>query len=302
MRTSHYSPIALWTGRPAPGARTALVAVAAVMVLAAGCGARSARQSPGSSPMDEPTSTAPSLDPAALPSDVVEGCLTGSGDTPDYSIGDIIDQSDLVVVGRVAAIDAPRWNSPDGRDWRAEFEADPDPYRTVPFVLTRVDVEVEQFVGPEAEGSADDRLPTVSLGEVLGVEFLGCPVLELSPVSPPPEPGAFLRARYLEVGSRHLFFLDWGFFPTPRGAERRDWRGEQHRATWGVDGDGLVFPTDLTHQGSLEAGDRAGDVEVVESDVGASATSVDDMARIVELERASPGRATLASYSRWSVG
>jgi hypothetical protein len=129
----------------------------------------------------------------------------GSGNTSGYapsgilkSVGDVIDQSDAIVEGRVTNVGEPVWNSPDGTDWTKQFDSSPSSYKTSPITVLPMTITVDRIL-LEGEAGLNARQ-----GEELEVVFLS------TSLSEDDQAVFFLDSTTLQMseGSRGILFCD----------------------------------------------------------------------------------------------
>ena len=157
-------------------------------------------------------------------------------DPPYVSIGESFRKAQAVVIGKVEAIDDPRWNSRDGSDWRDDFAKQVDAF-TIPMAYTTVHVRVSEVV-------ATGKDPSVSKGDSLEIDFVLDPSLDVLTAEEQAErdsPGVL--ARYLSSGDERVFVLNWYPFPYADGWGEERWRVDVSNGLWGFDqAKGVGYP------------------------------------------------------------
>ncbi|MGH9195249.1 MAG: hypothetical protein ACRD1T_05875 [Acidimicrobiia bacterium] len=122
------------------------------------------------------------------------------------SIGDVINESDLVVRAAVLAVGPPRWNSPDGHDWTEEYLQNQSAYLVPPMPVIPVDLSVTEVLLQGQNG------PTVESGGQLEATFL---------------------SSSLVPGEERVFFLRWTDLYMSTGSVEI-WYGDEEQGTWFV--------------------------------------------------------------------
>ena len=202
-------------------------------------------------------------------------------DFPNRSIGEVIDDSSLIVLGRSTGVVQFRWNSTDNTDWTDEFLADTAAFDTSPgpYVLAGLHVE-EVLAGTGAEA-----------GDVVTVHDYG--------------PPAFAQG-HSPGDEQHVVFLERGTWQLvgPCGdreavTEHQAWVGGGGEDAWRIlPGTSLARPVNFDHQASLEYGGEIGAVRL-ERAQGVLALSLSDLKDLIREERETPNRASVASYELW---
>lgn len=165
--------------------------------------------------------------PGALTSTPPPLLATGGGSSVARSIGDVIVGSSAVVDGTVVGFREPIWNSPDGHNWRDEYNADPGAFVTIPLQATPVRISINDVLS----SSPDAR--KVEAGGQLDVLFVG--------------PG-------FVAGERRVWFLEWTQFFQSDGTGRDVWYGDDDQLSWVFMPDGLVQPANDAQGFSLAEG------------------------------------------------
>lgn len=132
------------------------------------------------------------------------------------SIGDTVQEADLIVRSHVVSIGDPLWNSADGHHWREAYESDPTAYITSPMAYYPVALALDEVL-TEGLGA-----PPVAVGDQLKVAFL--------------DPN-------LGVGDERIFMLKWTEMYGSMPAPVQLWLGDAAQATWIISGS-LARPAD----------------------------------------------------------
>jgi hypothetical protein len=193
------------------------------------------------------------------------------------SIAEEITCSTAIVLVRIVRFDEPIWNSPDGRDWTAEFDAAPDEVIVPPVAVTPVVVHVEKAYTASGPRDAPGDPPRIADGSNLNVYFTA--------------------AVGFEPRDRRLFFLRWTGMWLSDGTTTSLLLGEVSQSSWVVTDDGTAFPWDSPQRYSLVSAARLGDVSLAGTTCQPTLT-LEGFEAVVrqELERPGPDFAT---FDRW---
>jgi hypothetical protein len=195
------------------------------------------------------------------------------------SIAEDVTCATAIALVRVVRFEEPIWNSPDGHDWTAEYNADPASAFVPAVSVTPVDVRVEQVhtaIGPR---DAPGDPPMIADGSDLRVFFT--------------DAGAF------EPGDRRVFFLRWTRMWLSDGTPTSLLYGDATRS-WVMTGEGTVFPWDSGQRYSLVSAARRGDLSLAGTTCQPALT-LDGFAHVVRRELQSPGP-DFATFERWPPG
>lgn len=201
-----------------------------------------------------------------------EGCEV----TPAYaqrSVGDSILASDLIALGEVVSVGEPVWNSADGKDWTARYEADPTAYATHPMTVFPLAVRIDTIL------RAAPDVPTVAAGDTIEVLFL--------------DPGT------LRSGDTRVFPIDrtqtYGEMPEPRDV----WFGSAHQGSWIVRGD-LATPVDGTQAFSVATAILRGKVDdVVDRETWRGTVTLRTLQAVIDAETRTPCVVDVAGFEQW---
>ncbi len=215
-------------------------------------------------------------------------------DIVESSIGEEIDAAEVIAVATVVEIDEPRWNSHDGHNWNAEFDADPTAYQTVPMPFTTVTLRLDELLSEKAS-----EAPSVVGTELLEVEFRADAELDQVEASDVDAPETVNPSEVgIGVGDQRIFFLRWSQFPFPTGEMTYTWQGDTDAGLWNLL-DSYVYPQQGPHILSLRAAAMLGEATLVQFNGTPPALALEDLKRLIEAERRSPDVATVAGYDRW---
>lgn len=125
------------------------------------------------------------------------------------SIGDMIDESDIVARAVVVEVGKPYWNSANGQDWSEEYRKDPSAYLVPPIPVIPVKLSIKEIFY-QGGGTA----PAVTAGALLEATFLSTSLVE---------------------GEERIFFLRWTDLHLSSGS-LKIWYGDEGQGTWYVEG------------------------------------------------------------------
>lgn len=193
------------------------------------------------------------------------------------SIGEEIRCSTAIDLVRIVRFDEPIWNSPDGRDWTAEFDAAPDEAIVPPVAVTPVVVHVEKAYTASGPRDAPGVPPPIADGSNLNVYFTA--------------------AVGFAPRDRRVFLLRWTRMWLSDGTTTSLLLGEVCQSSWVVTDDGTAFPWDSPQRYSLVSAARLGDVSLAGTTCQPTLT-LEGFEAVVrqELERPGPDFAT---FDRW---
>ena len=246
---------------PAHGARSVILATTVVAVAACAPGPSRDRIWPS------PTGSWPPMPKAC-------GFLIGQ-----RSIAEDVTCATAIALVRVVRFEEPIWNSRDGHDWTAEYNADPADAFVPAMSVTPVDVRVEQVQRASGPRDAPGDPPMIADGTDLRVFFT--------------DAGGF------EPGDRRVFFLRWTRMWLSDGTPTSLLYGDVQRS-WVMTGEGTVFPWDSWQRYSLVSAARRGDLSLAGTTCQPALT-LDGFAHVVRRELQSPG-ADFATFERWPPG
>lgn len=195
------------------------------------------------------------------------------------SIAEDVTCATAIALVRVVRFEEPIWNSPDGHDWTAEYNADPADAFVPAVSVTPVDVRIEQVHTASGPRDAPGDQPMIADGSDLRVFFID--------------------ARGFEPGDRRVFFLRWTRMWLSDGTPTSLLYGDVRR-TWVVTREGTMFPWDSWQRYSLVSAARRGDLSLAGTTCQPALT-LNGFAHVVRRELQSPGP-DFATFERWPPG